>query len=569
MHIDPQSSVIRALAINSLTESTIDAINLYPFQAHITRSYKAKVTAGQTKITITHLPNVVDHDSVRVEGRGSAIIKGVSAFKAERKDEDEDLSSEVLDKLNEQRQRIASSKGRAEKARKVIGSYVGSIAVEHLDISKLGEAVDVYYSTDEKWDNKIRELEEEIKSLDQRIKAESDEISKPEIPVKLRTKVVIDVYADAENDLDIILVYAVSNASWQALYDIRVDMQGPSPIVGLTYQALISQETAEDWIDCPLILETARPTSGIHVPALQPWTIHYHGTVITAHEGKAPGDRGKGLGLGGAKRYRRIFDEDDLNFAPMHVTSTGHVNATFRVPGLTTVISNAEDNKVTIAELNLEANVSWICVPGLDTNVYLEARVTNSSNYTLIEGPSSIYVDNSYISRSEFPNTSPKEALICSLGIDPTVRVTYHPRTMIVSEAGFYTKSKKHVFAQRITVHNTKSVETKGVKIKENIPVSQDASLIVNLLTPALSSPTPSSKPTAATSVTSLKLSDGVVAQWTLPDGLNDTQGSFVPGQDGMLEWVCTIPALAKVNLLLEWEVVSNAKEEVVGLTRE
>jgi len=37
-------------------------------------------------------------------------------------------------------------------------------------------------------------------------------------------------------------------------------------------------------------------------------------------------------------------------------------------------------------------------------------------------------------------------------------------------------------------------------------------------------------------------------------------------GKDGMLEWVCAIPALGKVNLLLEWEVTNNPETRIVGL---
>jgi len=137
--------------------------------------------------------------------------------------------------------------------------------------------------------------------------------------------------------------------------------------------------------------------------------------------------------------------------------------------------------------------------------------------------------------------------------------VTYHPRTTLVSETGFYTKSKKHSFTQRITVHNTKSVEVEGVKIRDNIPVSQEANLVVKLITPSLPL---ASTLTTSSSISSVEVEDGIIARWTVIDDANTS----ALGKDGMLEWVCAIPALGKVNLLLEWEVTNNLETRIVGL---
>lgn len=110
------------------------------------------------------------------------------------------------------------------------------------------------------------------------------------------------------------------------------------------------------------------------MPMLMPWNIYYPGTqaVIPSEGGSGRRKHRQGLGIGGAKRHRRIYDENDLNFEESNVTSSGNVNATFRVPGLTTVPSNEEDRSVTVADLNLPAVISWLCIPKLGSNVHLE-----------------------------------------------------------------------------------------------------------------------------------------------------------------------------------------------------
>ena len=84
------------------------------------------------------------------------------------------------------------------------------------------------------------------------------------------------------------------------------------------------------------------------------------------------------LGAGGAMRRRGISpDEDDLDYVEHEVaqiTSTGSVNATFRIPGLTTIPSDDDEHNVTIADLKLDAKVTWVCIPKSDTRVHLEVR---------------------------------------------------------------------------------------------------------------------------------------------------------------------------------------------------
>ena len=129
----------------------------------------------------------------------------------------------------------------------------------------------------------------------------------------------------------------------------------------------------------------------------------------------------------------------------------------------------------------------------------------------------------------------------------------------MISQSGFYTKSTTHAFSQIISVHNTKSVEIEKLKIIDNIPVSQDANITVNLISPGLTIPLSSATPNNKTVPSSVTVANGV-AQW------NDS-GSDVNalGKDGRLDWICSIPALAKINLLLQWEVTTTQKNPIQG----
>ena len=68
------------------------------------------------------------------------------------------------------------------------------------------------------------------------------------------------------------------------------------------------------------------------------------------------------------------------------VTSKGNVNATFEIPGKITIPSDNEQHNVTIAELDLEATMSWVCVPKGDTRVHLKVNfpLSGSSDNILL-----------------------------------------------------------------------------------------------------------------------------------------------------------------------------------------
>ena len=307
---------------------------------------------------------------------------------------------------------------------------------------------------------------------------------------------------------------------------------------------------------------------------------------------------------GGVKRHRRILpDLDDLDFDMSHtstvVTSKGNVNATFEIPGRITIPSDEEQHNVTIAELELEASMSWVCVPKGDTRVHLKVgyplRGSNDDILTLFSGnynqllilyfhsrkkqclrrsklhfaircskrePERSIRLSSWVSvyRSTFDNFHFIKTNSNSL--DTSIRVTYPPRSTMISESGFYNKSRTHAFIQNITVHNTKSVNIENLKITDNIPVSQDANITVNLISPKLTNHLPSTTLGNKAAPSSVIVSDGVVAQWS-DKGDSNVNGL---GKDGRLDWICSIPAHAKINILLQWEVSTTQKKPIEGL---
>jgi hypothetical protein len=70
----------------------------------------------------------------------------------------------------------------------------------------------------------------------------------------------------------------------------------------------------------------------------------------------------------------------------MAVSSKGGISATFRVPGLITIPSDSASHNVTIAQLKLDASMSWVTVPKVDAKTHLKVSHACSSETMLLTG---------------------------------------------------------------------------------------------------------------------------------------------------------------------------------------
>jgi len=195
----------------------------------------------------------------------------------------------------------------------------------------------------------------------------------------------------------------------------------------------------------------------------------------------------------------------------------------------------------------------------------------------LLSGPASVYVDGSFISRSDVPLVSPEESFDCPLGIDPSIRVTYQPLSKKATQSGFVTRSSNTTFTQRILLHNTKSIAVDNVKVLDQIPVSEDSIITVKLISPPLESTNiPGGTVTSTSSGVEnksgvkvpppVKVAQGIVAQWDGADDLTSEDDLSSLGNDGKISWVCSIPSQGKVTLTLQWEVSAPLKTNITGL---
>ncbi|KAH6893667.1 hypothetical protein BKA70DRAFT_1200978 [Coprinopsis sp. MPI-PUGE-AT-0042] len=614
---------VHSVELNTLEHGEISSVSVYSAHAEVTRSFKIGLKAGANQVRISGLPNVLNRESLRVEGKGSATITDVTISPPAAKKAD--TADPKIAALKEELERTVNALGRTRSLVSSTEKYLQSATAQYVDVSKLKEVTQNYEEAAKRLDDEIIKLKKERSELEQRIQVEG---IRSVSETRRTVAVSIAVVSEQDSDVELIIIYAVSNAKWACLYDVRVDTDAEASPMAIGYKASITQDTGEDWNDAAIKLETASPTFGMAIPSLSRWTVRSQRSAppwraVSRSRSRSPRRMRPAPQVIMPPSMRAPIPSDPrlytrrnvsphyapaspsisppppiIPFANRDITTnddgtSSSIAASFVVPGKMTIPSDSASHIVAIAEIPAEADLEWVCVPKRDSRVYLKAKVKNNSEYTLLQGPANIYVDGSLVARSNLPFVSPDETFDCTLGLDPSIRVTYSPLSKkTATQTGFMTKPNRvQSFIQRVAIHNTKSSALAKLKIIDQIPVSEEAGIIVKVISPALPTILSSSghattrsdaanitdssskglnQPSSVAPANSVDIGQGIVAQW---EGLEDTIVGEALGKDmsliadGQFAWVCTnLASQAKVNLVLQWEVSAPVTTDICGL---
>ncbi|KAF9005412.1 hypothetical protein BDQ17DRAFT_1423911 [Cyathus striatus] len=516
--------------------------SVYPSWAHITRSFKIPIKVGQNQVRISGLPDVLEDNSLRVEGNGAAIIQDVTISEAI-----------YFNGLN------SNSKLKTLKleknAIKALSTHLSTVNARNVRLDGLQDSIRRYDEVIAELDGRLVQLRKERDQLAHDIASEQSSTD----PKHLLMSATVGIFGEFEGEVDLTLYYVVTHAGWTPIYDLQVNTATKEKCVKLVYEASITQTTGEAWNDVPLTLGTTSPLFDCNNPSLSPWTLSLNpfkssqATVVACESRSSSAKSPTFIGRPSMRRRTVAAGHNDLEHA--------NATTTFEVLGYKTVPSDGSVHKVTVTVLELDGELKWVSIPTKDSRMHWMAMMRNDSEYPLIKGKASIHINGDLTSFSEIPYVSPQERFNCTLGVDQSIRIVYHPHEKECSQTGFFFKSNKYIFTQRISLMNTKLCDVANVKVLEHIPVSEGSSIAVKPLSPALPMVEPGSTKKKVDVSKSIQVCKGVVAQWEKGD-----DGDIELGSDGKFSWICSIPAQGKVDLVLCWKVAVPAGKRVAGL---
>ncbi|KAG8996287.1 hypothetical protein FRB90_012775 [Tulasnella sp. 427] len=540
-------------------------------RAEVHRILPVELEEGQNEIRIERLPSGVDPDSIRVEGTGNAVIFDVIHSPPPPVVLTTDKTKNpALHTLNQRKADLDAEKDILSQQEEILKDYSSTLKSGVTNAAKLAEFLKLYQE-------KKQQIFDELQTVDAKLREVHDEQDKVKKEFwadatgqKRQTSVTVVVLAQQKAKAELSLRYMVNGASWTPMYDLRAKVShapGEASSISLQYKASISQNTGEDWTDVALTLSTAAPQLGATIPTLTPYKIGRPRpppppSRVTFSTAMAASCYIEQPELATEEAY-----DDDVGFAlfddaapaPMAVATAaaieGATSSTFVIAGKSTIPSHQPDDeqthKVSVAVIDLDAKLEWVAVPKAQTAAFLKCKVKNTSNYILLPGQSSVFMDGNFVCKSSLPSVSPNESFSTSLGVDPSIRITYHPQQKKSKNAtGGLLSSKIDVttYTQRITIKNTRSTAAAPLFVKDQIPVSEESDFKVLLTEPRLSKERPE-----------VPVASGVKAHWAPRDSDREEDGNKEANagteDDGIVEWICDIPSGKTQELSLAWEI--------------
>ena len=144
--------------------------------------------------------------------------------------------------------------------------------------------------------------------------------------------------------------------------------------------------------------------------------------------------------------------------------------STFDIPRAATIPSDDNVHKVSIGIINLKPEFEYETVPKKNAYAYIKAKVTNTSEYSLLSGPANVFFENNFVDKvqlflfiffkffpsklnllffkTELKSYSPQEEFTCSLGVDPSIKVEYKPVRKLKEQSGIISKTTSTTYVQ-------------------------------------------------------------------------------------------------------------------------
>jgi uncharacterized protein (TIGR02231 family) len=472
----------------------ITEVAVYTDRARVTRRGTVRLQPGEHTLAIGGLPTTLQEETVRASGRGAgARILGLdvaSEYITEAPEEDLAALRRQLEELTERDKVLADNDSlqaaqiayleelREQSSRNLPrGIALGKTNIESIQtlttfvLSEIGEAQERRRGIA----RERKDLALEIETVQRRLNMRHDTMERKQVSVS------VEVIEEAELELEV--TYGVYGASWEPLYDIRLEGEK----VSLSYLDNVRQQTGEEWNTLKLLLSTARPVVSSTIPELHPWFIDVLRPPMP-RSAPSMAKRVERMAAGGEGAEDTMMPAsfammESAPAPPMEVVQadveSSGASVTFRVARPVTIPSDGTPHKTSVTTLDLEAVLDYVTVPRIAEEAYLRATIRNNSEVVLLGGGASIFHEGDFVGRTFVETVVPNEEFEAQLGVDDRVKVKRELSGRTASKA-FIGNTRRTSLGYKVTVTNHLARPAK-VTVHDQIPVSRHESIKVRL----------------------------------------------------------------------------------------
>jgi uncharacterized protein (TIGR02231 family) len=487
-------------------------VTVYADRAEVVRIFQGDLAAGDQSLLFDNLPANVDFSSIRVEGTGAFTLIDIRPETVQVKEVANEAIRALQAKIQAQelvQKELSLAEGRVAFRRSALEKVLGRLtsvgkesANPEMDPLKWAAYLDFQAEQQVALDKEATDLAKRIKASRQQVDTYNREIvALNGNQSRSRNLARVNLDVKTAGPAVVRLSYVVHGPSWKPVYDLRADTKAKS--LEITYHAELRQSTGEDWQGVSLKLSTAEPSVGGREPEMSPWFLAKSEPVeLEALRKDKDGQARRELRVAGriadekqnfAAAGGNLFNEFSakagaavLADATVSTASvvTGGTAATYVIERTTDIKSDNKMAKVTVTRLLLPSTFRHSCVPKLSSYVYLKTHATNKSDFTLLPGRTSVFLDGAFVANSSMDLVPAGQKFWTFLGVDQSVSVERKELARREESTGLFgKKTLRTVFDQVFKVKNGKTTEIDLV-IWDQLPMGDHEDIKVVLEEP-------------------------------------------------------------------------------------
>ena len=445
--------------------SRITQVTLYPGSATVERALR--LAAGARQAVFACLPAGLDAASLQVASDSGVRVGELSVRQQPRELLGRACASPLDERIRALQDRVAALKAESEGIAlgtgylKRFGNAPSGAEVHPAPAAQIAATVQALSQAGQGALLRQHQIEREQQVLEDELKplqAERDRTGGRSARV---STVQVNLVAPQGGELR--LSYQVRGPSWQPSYRAALDTGAQQ--LTLTRQALVAQNTGEDWDGVALRLSTGQPGAATQGPLPRPWRVGLAQPVppTPAPAMAAPMARARvaAVALEAADATPPSFDVAvfDQGFA-----------TEFAVPQKITVPSNGERVTLTLGEQSQAAQLLLRSTPALDASAYLIAQSAVPPG-VWPAGPVSLWRDGAYVGAGRL-DTAQLARQGLAFGRDELVTVRVEPPARQDGAGGFVGRRSERRVQRSYSIEN-RHRQAMPLQVLDAAPVSE------------------------------------------------------------------------------------------------
>lgn len=480
--------------------SKVVAAKVFPSGAIVTRAARVAVPAGAQRIVIADMPRDLRVDSLRVglgqpEGlvvralnfRERSVLLALSktpemiAAESDLRQAEAALNALVAERagvrgaLGSAKLRItflntlAEGKSPPPTGENDLAAVIGEIG------SQLAQATRDVAAAEAALGETTRQLAELQAAVD-RARAALQAVT----PLRPDTgTLVLDVAAEAGFDGALYLSYSTQNTGWQPSYEIDLTQDAAKGALRLIRQAVLRQNTGEDWADVSVTLSTAaldQPTR-VTTPRSTIYWLRDKGEIIPL----AKMERGLSADMA------QVQMEPMAEAAPRDAfggatTALRGQTLEFELGQVAALDGDGSEQLFRLDAIAGDVALYALANARRDRFAYLYTDLKNETGGTLLAGPAAIYRDGTLVGHTQVPQTGNGDTAKLPLGALNGLQLEHRVLEVEAGDSRFITARDTRVERFEVLIDSYLDYAI-DLTVYEALPVSEDEDLDVRLET--------------------------------------------------------------------------------------